>query len=64
MTISRMRSALLGSGAVVALVAAGVPASADEIEELRQQIHVKDFCESCLDTNRKKRSICGELFSI
>ena len=32
------RSALLGSGAAVALLAASVPASADEIDELRSQI--------------------------
>jgi outer membrane murein-binding lipoprotein Lpp len=38
MKMTRMRSALLGSGAVVALLAAQVPASADEIDELRTQI--------------------------
>ena len=32
------RSALLGSGAAVALLAASVPASADQIDELRSQI--------------------------
>jgi hypothetical protein len=36
--MTRTRSALLGSGAVVALLAAQVPASADEIEDLRTQI--------------------------
>lgn len=38
MKMTRTRSALLGSGAAVALLAAQVPASADEIEELRTQI--------------------------
>jgi hypothetical protein len=38
MKMTRTRSALLGTGAVVALLAAQVPASADEIEELRTQI--------------------------
>jgi len=38
MKMTRTRSALLGSGAVVALLAAQVPASADEIEDLRTQI--------------------------
>lgn len=38
MRLTRTRSALLGSGAAVALLAAQVPASADEIEELRSQI--------------------------
>jgi hypothetical protein len=38
MKISRVRSALLGSGAAVALLAASVPATADEIDQLRAQI--------------------------
>ena len=38
MTITKLKSALLGTGAAMAIVAAGVPASADEIDELRQQI--------------------------
>jgi len=38
MKMTRMKSALLGSGAAVALLAASVPASADEIDELRSQI--------------------------
>ena len=38
MKMTRTRSALLGSGAAVALLAAQVPASADEIEDLRTQI--------------------------
>ncbi|MHA1538771.1 MAG: hypothetical protein ACTSUD_14560, partial [Alphaproteobacteria bacterium] len=36
--MTRVKSALLGSGAVVALLAASVPASADQIDELRSQI--------------------------
>ena len=38
MNVKRLRSVLFGSGAAVALMAAGVPASADEIDELREQI--------------------------
>ena len=38
MTIKTVRSALLGSGAAIAIMAAGVPAGADEIDELREQI--------------------------
>ncbi|MDH3233903.1 MAG: porin [Alphaproteobacteria bacterium] len=38
MAQTRWRSALMGSGAAIALLASQVPASADEIEELRTQI--------------------------
>jgi hypothetical protein len=38
MSNARFRTALLGSGAAVALMAASVPASADELDELRGQI--------------------------
>jgi len=58
MAQSRWRSALLGSGAAVALLAAQVPASADEIEELRTQIEgLQDKMGKLEAAQRRKRRV-------
>jgi hypothetical protein len=58
MKMTRTRSALLGSGAVVALLAAQVPASADEIEDLRTQIQsLQDKMGKLEAAQRRKRRV-------
>jgi len=58
MKMTRTRSALLGTGAAVALLAAQVPASADEIEELRTQIQgLQDKMGKLEAAQRRKRRV-------
>jgi hypothetical protein len=58
MKTMRMRSALLGTGAAVALLAAQVPASADEMEELRSQIQgLQDKMGKLEAAQRRKRRV-------
>jgi DcaP outer membrane protein len=56
MKMTRTRSALLGSGAVVALLAAQIPASADEIEELRTQIQSLQDKMGKLEAAQRRKS--------
>ncbi len=53
MSNARFRTALLGSGAAVALMAASVPASADEINELRGQIEAMQSKLATLEQNQE-----------
>ena len=58
MKMTRTRSALLGSGAAIALLAAQVPAAADEMEELRTQIQSLQNKMGKLEaTQRRKRQV-------
>ena len=52
MSKTNLRAALLGSGAAVAMMAASVPASADELSELRAQIDALQNQLSTLETRQ------------
>lgn len=61
MNASRLKTALLGSGAAVVLMAAASPASADEISDMRKQIQVmqEKIAKIEADKSAKKRRVAA-----
>ena len=52
MSHTRMKTALLGSGAAIAMVAVAVPAAADELDDLRGQIEALQIKLATLEQNQ------------